>query len=347
MEFVILQPIITYMIKNINIKKQVQVIIDQINQVIKQENNNQKNHALGQIFDFFDIIRLGLEAYMSINNSVSFKEILRISLEERRGKSPRTVNEILNICKRLIKDHPDLENMMIRNMDSEYCKRIIDHTFKTPTQFNKARTILYSLFQCGLRHNWCKSNPIAAIPKRIVIEKEIVPLSWNELTRLMKTSKQKEFRSCMAAVGILLWTGIRPSELTRLKWENIDWNDKVIMLKPRHTKTGGSRHLTMHPVLVEWLKQIKDVKKMTGSICPPNWVNKWRELRKAAGFKTWQQDVLRHTFASYHLKYWKDTDKLQIEMGHSSKQLLKTRYLSMRGITKKTAKWFWTRKKLG
>ena len=58
--------------------------------------------------------------------------------------------------------------------------------------------------------------------------------------------------------------------------------------------------------------------------------------------EVWQQDVLRHTFASYHLKHFKNLVQLQIEMGHSTPDLLRTRYLNMRDITKEHARLFWS-----
>ena len=39
-------------------------------------------------------------------------------------------------------------------------------------------------------------------------------------------------------------------------------------------------------------------------------------LCKQAGFTTWQPDVLRHTFAGYHLRYFRDYTALQYETGH-------------------------------
>ncbi|MFI3244645.1 MAG: hypothetical protein R3Y56_10370, partial [Akkermansia sp.] len=55
----------------------------------------------------------------------------------------------------------------------------------------------------------------------------------------------------------------------------------------------------------------------------------------------WRQDVLRHCFASYHVKRWHDYGRLQAEMGHRCADLLRTRYLSMRGISSKQAAAFW------
>ena len=51
----------------------------------------------------------------------------------------------------------------------------------------------------------------------------------------------------------------------------------------------------------------------------------------------WINDVLRHTFASYHLKHFKNLILLQAEMGHRDLNLLRSRYVNMQGITKDDA----------
>lgn len=56
-------------------------------------------------------------------------------------------------------------------------------------------------------------------------------------------------------------------------------------------------------------------------VCPPNWEKKWREVRRRSGIlkkSGWVQDVLRHTYASYHLAHFCNQNLLQKEMGHSS-----------------------------
>ena len=80
-------------------------------------------------------------------------------------------------------------------------------------------------------------------------------------------------------------------------------------------------------------------------VCPPNWEKKWMEVRRRSGIlkkSGWVQDVLRHTYASYHLAHFCNQNLLQKEMGHSSPSLLLARYLNMDGITSATGAMFWT-----
>lgn len=289
-----------------------------------------------------EVFSCGLEAHRRAHESVSFTQALEISLGERAERRTRTLGEIRSICRRLLRVAPGLAEQRMRDITPELCREMLEAAFHTRLQFNKARTVLHAIFACGVRHGWCAANPVDAIPRPMLSETEVAPLPWEDLCRLIHTAKQGEHRACLPAVGMMLWAGVRPAEMLRLQWEDIDWQEKVINLRPRHSKTGGCRHITLYPVLAAWLKLLRDARKKSGKICPPNWVRRWRELRHAAGIRNWQQDVLRHTFASYHLKRWHDLGKLQEEMGHRSPRLLQTRYLSMRGITHQHALLFWT-----
>ena len=67
-------------------------------------------------------------------------------------------------------------------------------------------------------------------------------------------------------------------------------------------------------------------------IYPPNWRRHWAALHRETGFVNWQPDVLRHTFATHHLATFRSYAELQLEMGHRSAELLRTRYVAMEGL---------------
>lgn len=68
---------------------------------------------------------------------------------------------------------------------------------------------------------------------------------------------------------------------------------------------------------------------------------KWRDIRNESGLgKNWVQDVLRHTYASFHAKKYADLPRLQLNMGHRDQNLLRSRYVNMRGLSKSAANSF-------
>ena len=143
-----------------------------------------------------------------------------------------------------------------------------------------------------------------------------------------------------AAVGMMLYAGIRPHEVARLTWAQVDLRERAIYILPRHSKTGGARRVTIHRPLMRILSRHQ--KPDTETICPANWLSHWHKLRHASGWgrdRKWPQDALRHTFASYHLSHFRSFAELQLEIGHRDATLLRTRYVDQRGV--RNARAFW------
>ncbi len=286
------------------------------------------------------IIHLGREARMQEKNTTTFSKAMQAALASRQNRRPRTRAEFSNMCRRILGTCPELAQRRVRSFTPEICRQLLESTFHTPRQRAKGRIILHGIFAHSQQQGWCHNNPVAALRAPKLREAEIQALTTSEISRLLRTARKSEHRACMPALGLMLWAGIRPAEITRLKWEDIDKEERVITLRPQHSKTGGTRHITLHPVLSAWLKESGGTQQ--GALCPRCWLRRWKNLRHAAGLIPWRQDVLRHTFASYHVKQWHDYARLQLEMGHRSAELLRTRYLNMRGITAADAARFWT-----
>ncbi len=287
-----------------------------------------------------DVIALGNQTYDDSERSVDFHEAVAISLRERSTRRPRTQEELRLVTSRMLNSR--LACRKLRHISSSDCLGVLRELFATPHQFVKGRAILHSIFACGIKHGWCSANPVDAILRPELHEVEVQPLPWEQLLSLLRMAQKPRHLPCMPALGIMLWAGVRPAEVLRLDWADLDWEESVISLRPRHTKTGGSRHITMHPALRTWLARFATPPPTAGNICPPDWCHRWQRLRRDAGILNWQQDTLRHTFASYHLKHWHDMGRLQEEMGHRSSRLLRTRYLSMQGVTRAHAALFWS-----
>ncbi len=285
------------------------------------------------------IIQLGREARAQEGASTTFARAVQAALESRQDRRPRTRAEFGGICRRLLRARPELARRRVRSFTAEDCRSLLEQTFASTRQRAKGRVILHGVFAHALREGWCRSNPVAALRAPVLRESEVQVLRCAEIRRLLRMARLPEHGSCMAPLGLMLWAGVRPAEVARLHWEDVDEAEGVIVLRARHSKTGGARHITLHPVLRAWLSEVPGPHE--GPLCPPCWARRWKRLREAAGLTPWQQDVLRHSFASYHIKQWHDYARLQLEMGHRSSELLRTRYLSMRGITAADAARFW------
>ena len=273
------------------------------------------------------------------NDEMSIKNGFMLYLETKKNLRPESLRDIRYLGSRLIKSNSKFAETYFSELKPALCEQYLSSAFKTPSQFNKARTMLYGLFEFALKREWCDKNPIKLIEKQKVIEKEIIPLSNAQTESLLRSAENAKKRDCLPAVGLLLFAGIRPREVRRLKWKDIDLEEGFITVRSQCSKTGGVRHVEIMPALKRILTKYKSDGK--SAICPPDWNRKWKNIREESGFKgTWVQDVLRHTYASYFAKRYRDLPRLQLNMGHRDLSLLRSRYVNMVGIKKSDAKAF-------
>ena len=281
-------------------------------------------------------LREGIRLYRESGRSISFAEAVRQTLDSKAGQSPRTVQDFRQCMNRLMESVEGLRERPLNRIGTHHCTEILAAGFASETRRRKARACLSVLFQTGIRHGWCKENPVKGTVAPRIREKTIVPLQPDEIERLLQTSRQRRHRACRPALALMLYTGVRPQEVTRLTYACLDAEAAELTIPPRHSKTGGGRFIPLCPRLRSILDEA-EYGAPAQSICPPNWVNRWRELRRDAGFTEWQQDVLRHTFASYFAKAYRDLPTLQLYMGHRDVNLLLTRYVNLQGISREAA----------
>lgn len=270
-------------------------------------------------------ISAGAEVLRQREKTVSFEKAVETALAVRTDRRARTQWDFRYFARRFMKKCKGLALRRVRSITTEECAQYIEAAFDTPRQRQKARAVLSSIFSTARKRGWCSENPVARVEVERVMEQRIEILQPDEIERLLQTAREYHGGACLAAVGMMLYAGIRPHEVARLSWEHVDLSGGTISIFPQHSKTGGARMVTIHPPLQRLLERALSV----GKICPPQWLRHWRELRRLSGFARWVPDVLRHTFASYHLRYFRNYSELQYETGHRDSSLLRTRYVSM------------------
>ena len=259
-------------------------------------------------------------------------------LKSKQHLRPDSVRDIRCIGNRLLRTNPELGKRNFSELSVSECEEWLNAAFHTNPQFNKARAMLHGLFEFALRREWCDKNPIKRIERKKVVEKEIQPLKLTETKRLIKNA-QRESPVYAIVAALLVYTGIRPREVRRLTWRDIDTEEKTITVRSQCSKTGGVRQVEIPPVLNRLL--ITHKSQNTSHICPTDWQRRWRKIRDNSGFRgRWVQDVLRHTYASFHAKNYADLPRLQLNMGHRDLSLLRSRYVNMRGISNTDARNF-------
>ena len=295
-----------------------------------------KNFVLTDLQFCAKVIEVGLRHMRT--KEMSLADGFALYLKSKLHLRPDSIRDIRCIGNRLLRMKPELGKRNFSELSVSECEEWLNTAFHTDSQFNKARTMLHSLFEFAIRREWCDKNPIKRIERRKVVEKEIRTLKLSETKRLITTA-QNESPEYAIVAALLVYTGIRPREVRRLTWRDIDTEEKTITVRSQCSKTGGVRQVEIPPVLNRLL--ITHKSQNSSHICPTDWQRRWRKIRDNSGFRgRWVQDVLRHTYASFHAKNYADLPRLQLNMGHRDLSLLRSRYINMHGISRTEAKSF-------
>lgn len=291
-----------------------------------------------------ELIHAGADAVRQKKRTVSFAYAVNAVLEAKAHRRARTLSDIRYITKVFMRDKNGLATRKIRSITTKECSELLEHCFHTQRQRYKARLILHGVFALALKRGWCAENPVSRVDVPVLKETPVMALNVTQCNKLLHAAKHQEKGECLAALGLMLYAGIRPQEIQRLSWKHLNLSENIISIPSIHSKTGGTRHVSIEPALKKILEEVITPENRESLICPINWTKKWQKVRKSAGWdgKTlWVQDCLRHSYASFHALYYKDFTRLQYEMGHSSSMLLRTRYLNMQGLTQDMANRFW------
>lgn len=287
-------------------------------------------------------IELGAEELKNGEQTVSFAAAVDETLKVKCGRRPATLRDIRYFTGALMRRCPELKNFPVRKLTPQHCSRFLESAFSSGRQRYKARAVMSGVLSLSLRRGWCRENPLLRVDAPSFREQVIAILAPEEIKCLRRVAESPGFRDCAPAVWIMMYAGIRPGEVARLQWRDVDLEERVISVRPLASKTGGARHVTVQPVLGRLLAE-HGVQDGSRPLCPPS----WPQFRKEAGwgsggrFGAWRPDVLRHTYASYHAKWFRDFPLLQMEMGHRSSALLRARYLNMEGVSRERAALFW------
>lgn len=182
--------------------------------------------------------------------------------------------------------------------------------------------------------------------------KDISVLSKKEINRLEKYCLKE---NSLKSLGILIClnTGLRIGEICALRWENIDFEKKLIYIKKTlqrvytvekkteiiidSSKTESSiRSIPMSDKIYHILKDVHNKQSekaffLTGTrdqyIEPRSYQNMFKRILKASKVKEYNFHVLRHTFATNCIKVGMDIKSLSEILGHASVDVTLNRYV--------------------
>ena len=122
-----------------------------------------------------------------------------------------------------------------------------------------------------------------------------------------------------------LFTGIRPTEMTRLEQEKaFRWKHSDIEVLEEQAKTRGRR---LVPMEENWKAWMAPFDSFTGSFCPCDADEKLAAFAKTLGI-TWYPDIMRHSYISYMVAREQQIGTVAL-WGGNSEYIIKKKYLKM------------------
>jgi integrase len=202
-----------------------------------------------------------------------------------------------------------------------------------PLSRNTYLARLNLLFSFACRRRWCVFNPITDIEKGRWKGADPGVLSPEQFARLLESASPETLPYWLIGG----FCGLRAAELARLEWQDIDFEGGLVEVTRSKSKTAARRHVAIRPALAAWLAPYRQ--QATGKVCPANLRNRLEADRRRAGITDWPANGLRHSFASYHIEYFKRPGELTVEMGHVDEGLVSRFY--RRRVRPEAAKAWW------
>lgn len=164
-----------------------------------------------------------------------------------------------------------------------------------------------SFINWAVKRNYLKENPTRNIHRPKLEQTKHRFLSKEEIEKILKFSPEVNLKEY---VLFALYTGMRPSELRRLNWKDINLESNTIIIQK--SKTGKARAIPIH-------SQLKKLEfKKDGSVF--NWTNmreRFYKLKELSGISDIDLYTFRHTFASQLIMAGADLVAVKNLMGHA------------------------------
>src|SRR6516225_1368688 len=265
-----------------------------------------------------DAINAHAAAIERRNRSVTITKLVDQFIENRRakGKSEIYVRDLTTRLSRFKASMGDRITAEITNAD-------VDHWLQSlnvgPQTQNNFRAVLSAMWTFAVRRGYAAVNVIQLVDKTSVVRDHIPTFSVEQLTGLLAAAPTEY----LPVLAIGAFAGLRPEEINKLRWEDLDFHERTIRVNASAAKTRKKRFAEISDNLRAWLEPYAG---HIGPVAPPNLQKLRRATMKTAKIEKWYPDVLRHSFASAHYAFHRDPARTAVIMGHRDQNMLLTHY---------------------
>lgn len=237
-------------------------------------------------------------------------------------RRPRTAAEYRRLVERIIR--PELGRLRISSLASADVSRLHQDLSSTPYQANRVLAVV-SKFANWAEANGYRpkfSNPARGIEKYGERGRERY-LSAGEIERLGKTlAGSQEWPTAVAAIRLLIFTGARHTEITTLRWDQVDMERGIARLGEAKS---GARNIQLPAPALRVLADLPRLennpfviwgRRKGGHLVGLQTV--WERIRAEAGLPDVRIHDLRHTVGSIGVQGGASLRLIGAVLGHKS-----------------------------
>ena len=261
---------------------------------------------------------------------ITVKQLLELFVEAKTqaGRREATLHNIRVRVGRFAHDFGDTPVHRITTHDLEKWMR--KHRLSGTNQ-NNYRRVLVGFFDFARRRKYIRSNPAAELEKPTLDDKLPEIFTVEETERVLRAA-EKHRPDMIPYFALCIFAGLRPAEAQEYDLADVDFESCLIPVRPTVAKKRRQRYIEMSNNLGHWLAPFGGGKAV--------YSRKGLELVRVKAKIPWAHDIMRHTFASYHLAMHEDVAKTALQMGHLRPDVLFNHYRNL--VRRSDAERFWS-----
>ena len=266
--------------------------------------------ALSEAVRFFRSRRA--KKIIEVSDAVS--QFLTAKRQDKKGD--RHIEDLESRLGRFAEENPGALNTMTPEKLDGWLRglRKIKHNgklgdFVGPQTRNHYRAALSNLFTFADQRRWITFTPseFTAFAPAVVERGEVGIFTPAEAEKLLTHAKE-----LAPALVFGFFSGLRPSEIQRLKWEDVDLDAGHVFVRGK-VRTARYRIAPLPPNAIAWLSRVDRRKRICEYWLPGDAAS---DLAARLNLK-WIHDGPRHSFVSYRLAVLGDLGKVSEETGTS------------------------------
>lgn len=153
---------------------------------------------------------------------------------------------------RIFKNHilPSLGNLKIDKIQLKHCQKAVNDWAKMVYRYKMLVNYASSVFEYGMRIQLIDKNPMKLITKPKIKEKEETEPNFytkEQLELFFEALEKENNKMVLALFRVLAFLGCRKGEALALTWDDIDFDNKQVIINKTLTHGEGSRLIIQTP----------------------------------------------------------------------------------------------------